>query len=359
MKALISILQDRDNFLKEIADGINLKRKLIEVSVIGAVSFAVYGAIIGSQHSFLQALSSCIKLPILFLLTTAICMPTLFIFSSFFGSKRSILQTFVLLATGTAIIGVALVGFAPITFFFIVTTRSYQFFKLLNVAFFAVSGLLGVLFFNRMYVKLSEDGSPAIRSRQMFLRFWLLLFAFVGTQLAWTLRPFFGAPQLRFEVVREIGGNFYTDVFRSLMEAPINSEQKKGASENKKRKVEQVIRQLDQERIQAQTDADAVVLDRIYADDFVDVGPSGAVRTKAQVISDFTSGEVKIQSITTDEVQVQVYGNTAVETGRSTLNGQDRGKIVLQEIRFMRVWVSQQRQWRLVANHYSSQLTQK
>ena len=193
MKALIAILQDRDTFLKEIADGVNLKRKLIELNVIAAVSFAVYGAIIGSQLGVLQALSSCIKLPILFLLTTAICMPTLFIFSSFFGSKRSLLQTFVLLATGTAIIGVAMVGFAPITLFFIVTTRSYQFFKLMNVAFFAVSGLLGVLFFNRMYVQLSEDGSPAIRSRRMFLRFWLLLFAFVGTQLAWTLRPFFGA----------------------------------------------------------------------------------------------------------------------------------------------------------------------
>jgi len=216
MKSLISILQDRDTFVKEIADGVDLKRKLIELNAIGAASFAVYGAIIGSQHSLLQAISSCIKLPILFLLTAAICMPTLFIFSSFFGSKRSILQTFVLLAAGTAIIGVALVGFAPITFFFIVTTRNYQFFKILNVAFFAVSGLLGVLFFNRMYVQLSEDSTPMLRSRRMFLRFWLLLFAFVGTQLAWTLRPFFGAPELPFEVVREIGGNFYTDLFRSL-----------------------------------------------------------------------------------------------------------------------------------------------
>src|SRR6266496_2438336 len=358
MKALISILQDRDTFLKEIAEGVNLKRKLVELNVIGAVSFAVYGAIIGGQHSFLQALSSCIKLPILFLLTTAICMPTLFIFSSFFGSKRSLLQTFILLATGTAIIGVALVGFAPITLFFIVTTRSYQFFKLLNVAFFAVSGLLGVLFFNRMYVQLSEDSSPAIRSRRMFLRFWLLLFAFVGTQLAWTLRPFFGAPELRFEVVREIGGNFYTDVFRSLTAAPIALGHKQGASADKTRRVEQVIGQLDHERIQAQIGADAAALDRIYADDFIGVGPSGTVRTKAQVISDFTSGELKFQSITTDEVQVRVYGNTAVETGRSTMIGQDKGKAVPQDTRFTRLWVKQQKRWRLVANHYSSRITQ-
>ncbi|MEW6126764.1 MAG: actin-binding WH2 domain-containing protein [Acidobacteriota bacterium] len=216
MKALISILQDRDAFVKEIAEGSDLKRKLIDLNLIAAVSFGIYGAIIGSQHSLLQALSSCLKLPILFLLTSAICMPTLFIFSSFFGSKRSVLQTFVLLSTGSAIIGLALVGFAPITLFFIVTTHNYQFFKILNVSFFSVSGLLGVLFFNRMYVQLSEDNVQMIKARRMFLRFWLLLFAFVGTQLAWTLRPFFGAPGLPFEIVREIGGNFYTDIFRSM-----------------------------------------------------------------------------------------------------------------------------------------------
>lgn len=50
----------------------------------------------------------------------------------------------------------------------------------------------------------------------MLLKLWLLLYAFVGTQLAWTLRPFFGAPGEEFELVREIGGNFYTNVFQSL-----------------------------------------------------------------------------------------------------------------------------------------------
>ena len=70
--------------------------------------------------------------------------------------------------------------------------------------------------------------------------------------------------------------------------------------------IEEVIRQLDGERIQAQIGADAAALDRIYADDFLGVGPSGTVRTKKQVILDFTSGTLKFQSITTDEVQVRV-----------------------------------------------------
>jgi ketosteroid isomerase-like protein len=119
--------------------------------------------------------------------------------------------------------------------------------------------------------------------------------------------------------------------------------------------VEEAIRKLDNERIQAQIHADATALDRIYAADFIGVGPSGTVRTKPQVISDFTSGDLTFQSITTDDVQVRVYGNTAVETGRSTMNGQDKGKTVPRDTRFTRVWIKQQGRWRLVANHYSSQ----
>jgi uncharacterized protein (TIGR02246 family) len=116
------------------------------------------------------------------------------------------------------------------------------------------------------------------------------------------------------------------------------------------------IRKLDDERIQAQIHADAVALDRLYADDFIGVGPSGTVRTKPQVIADFTSGSLTFQSITTDDVHVRVYGNTAVETGRSTMNGQEQGKTVPQHTRFTRVWVKQQGRWRLVANHYSCDL---
>ena len=142
-----------------------------------------------------------------------------------------------------------------------------------------------------------------------------------------------------------------------LTTASIALGQKPSTSGNRRGSIEQVIRQLDHERIQAQIDADAAALERIYAADFIGVGPSGVVRTKPQVISDFTSGDLKFQSITTDEVQVRVYGDTAVETGLSTMIGQDKGKTVPRDTRFTRVWVKQQGQWRLVANHYSSQTT--
>ena len=121
---------------------------------------------------------------------------------------------------------------------------------------------------------------------------------------------------------------------------------------------EQAVQQQDQERIRAQITADTIALRRIYADDFLGIGPTGVVRNKAEVIADFTTHALTYQSITTAEVRVRVYGNAAVQTGRSTMVGQDRGKAVPRENRFTRVWVMTDGRWQLVANHYSPMPTQ-
>ena len=126
------------------------------------------------------------------------------------------------------------------------------------------------------------------------------------------------------------------------------------AHRQSQRGVVEEIRKVDRERIQAQVTADAAALDRIYADDFIGVGPSGTLRTKKDVLTDFTSGRLKFQSITTDDVRIRVYGNAAVETGLSTMTGQDAEKVVPEENRFTRVWIRHGGRWRLVANHYSN-----
>jgi len=130
--------------------------------------------------------------------------------------------------------------------------------------------------------------------------------------------------------------------------AEAQSEGQRAAAE-----VERAVRQQDQERIHAQMTADTIALRWIYADDFLGIGPTGVVRNKSEVVADFTSHALTYQSITTDDVLVRVYGNTAVETGRSTMVGQDRGKTVPRDNRFTRVWVMKDGRWQLVANHYS------
>ena len=109
--------------------------------------------------------------------------------------------------------------------------------------------------------------------------------------------------------------------------AEAQSEGQRAAAE-----AERAVRQQDQERIHAQIAADTIALRRIYADDFLGIGPTGVVRNKSEVVADFTSHALTYQSITTSDVLVRVYGNTAVETGRSTMVGRDRGKTVPRDV---------------------------
>lgn len=124
---LISLLGDRSLFLEEIRAGIRLERKNTALFICSSLFFAIYGAIIGSFHSWEQALSSAVKLPALYLITLIICFPTLYFFNILFGSKRTFGQHFAMLLTAIAVISVLLFSFAPITLFFLISTFNYQF----------------------------------------------------------------------------------------------------------------------------------------------------------------------------------------------------------------------------------------
>ncbi len=212
------ILRDHKGFLDEIAQEKGITEKITWLSISAFVFFAVYGIIMGASHSFGQSLSSAIKLPILFLLTLVICFPTLYIFNTLFGSNQKAGQYFALLLSAVSVTSLLLMAFAPITLFFLLTTSHYQFFKLLNVAIFVVAGFFGIRYFYQemCLATPSEKANNEMLSRILIL--WIVLYAFVGSQLAWTIRPFFGSPDHAFEIVRDLKGNFYTDIIRAVGE---------------------------------------------------------------------------------------------------------------------------------------------
>lgn len=215
---LIGLLRDRSLFLEEVRSGIKLNSKNTALFICSSLFFAIYGTIIGSFHSWQQALSSAIKLPALYLITLIICFPTLYFFNILFGSRRTFAQHFVMLLTAVSVISVLLFSFAPITLFFLISTFNYQFFTLLNVAIFSITGFIGIKFLYQGMRLLTEEDHEGVETRMRLLRFWLVLYAFVGTQLAWTLRPFFGRPGTSFVLFRELDGNFYLSVFQAIRE---------------------------------------------------------------------------------------------------------------------------------------------
>ncbi len=213
-----TILRNRAYFFHEIRDGIGLQEKMRAMLISSLTFFALYGAVIGSTHSLWQAISSAIKLPVLFLATLFICAPTLYFFNVLFGSNQSLLQNVTLILTAITVTAVILLSFAPITLFFMLTTSQYQFFKLLNVGIFAVAGMMGVLFLSQGMQIVANNREQGVRNRRWVLRLWMFLYAFVGSQLAWTIRPFIGAPSIPFEPFRQLGGNFYTNIIASIGE---------------------------------------------------------------------------------------------------------------------------------------------
>jgi hypothetical protein len=226
ISTFFSLLKDRQSFLQEIHQGERLKSKISALMLCSFCCFAVYGAIIGSFNSWQQALSSAIKLPALYLITLVVCLPALHIFNSLFGSRKSIAQHFTYVLSAASVISLLLAGFAPVVLFFITTlnpSKDYSFYLLMNVAVFGITGVFGVSFLYQSMRPAAEanvddnvfEKVDNIKIRDQVLRLWLVLYGFVGSQLGWTLRPFFGSSNT-FVLFKPRDGNFLGGVWMAL-----------------------------------------------------------------------------------------------------------------------------------------------
>ena len=213
---LMQLLRDRSLFLREIEECKQIDKKIISLLVCSSLFFAIYGIIIGSMQGWLQMLSSGFKLPALYLLTLLICLPTLYLFDVIFGSKRIFTQYLALLLASMSMISVMLFGFAPVTLFFRLSMNDHNFFRLLNVGVFALTGIIGIKFFHKAMISLINPESESLQNRHKLIKAWLILYGFVGSQLGWTLRPFFGTPGQPFALFREIESNFYIEVLKII-----------------------------------------------------------------------------------------------------------------------------------------------
>lgn len=239
---LIGLLRDRKTFLEEVRTQTKLESKIFSLLAASSLFFAVYGAILGAYGGGLQIISSAIKLPALYLLTLLICLPTLYFFDILAGSKLDFRQYLVMALTAVAVISVLLFSFAPVILFFLISIRDYIFFLLLNVAVMGLTGAVGVrLFYKGMRDMVIDpqadsltavDGIEAVvppavaahdkkrakqSSRRYLLQSWILLYALVGSQLAWTLKPFLDVGTGDFRLFQpEVDQNFYAQVLRAV-----------------------------------------------------------------------------------------------------------------------------------------------
>ncbi|MEX2316792.1 MAG: hypothetical protein WD669_06550 [Pirellulales bacterium] len=230
---------------------------------------AIYGLCMGSFSAlrdfedplradtrYLQLLATMVKVPALFYLTLFVTFPSLYVFNALVGSRLSLVNVLRLLVASVAVNLAVLASLGPIVLFFSVSTKSYSFILLLNVVACSVAGFLGLVFLlqtlHRMTapvwelppppregdVKLdpipsqpaSEDwsaldmpsGQTLGRHTRLVFGCWVVVFALVGAQMGWVLRPFVGNPALPFQWFRDFPdrgrSNFFEAVLKALQE---------------------------------------------------------------------------------------------------------------------------------------------
>ncbi len=189
-----------------------------QLLVIGLFG-AAYGAVMGSygglaDGGWKQALVSAIKVPFLFSVTFALCLPSFFVLNALAGLAGDFRRVLTALLAFQAIAALVLSALAPITFLFNVSTDFYAFMILWNGVAFAVASLAGQVVMRRIYRPLVA-GNPR---HQLLYRVWLGLYIFVGIEMAWVLRPFVGAPGMPVQFFRHgAWGNAYTEVIRLVL----------------------------------------------------------------------------------------------------------------------------------------------
>lgn len=90
---------------------------------------------------------------------------------------------------------------------------------------------------------------------------------------------------------------------------------------------------------------DLQTVSRVTADDWIGVAPSGGVMSKEDLLEMLASGPPPFESAVYEDVQLRVYGQTAVVT--SLFRGEGQG--IRFEQRFVRVYAKREGQWKCVA----------
>jgi hypothetical protein len=228
--------------------GLEISPRRLSVTIIVLSIF--YGMCMGcfavfreQGASLLQLVASMVKVPLLFYLTLLVTLPSLYVFNSLVGSRLTLGTVIRLLVASLGVMVAVLASLGPIVAFFSVSTTSYPFMKLFNVAVFTVAGVLGLMFLLQTLHRLSvadtlspqptaadagETAEPSgaldplenrVLSKHVrtIFRAWVIVFALVGAQMAWVLRPFVGNPAMPFTWFRGRESNFFQAVLQTFV----------------------------------------------------------------------------------------------------------------------------------------------
>jgi ketosteroid isomerase-like protein len=106
---------------------------------------------------------------------------------------------------------------------------------------------------------------------------------------------------------------------------------------------------IEHEFDRALGEANVNALDQILTSDWTLLDITGGVITKEPFLEALKSGDLKFISIVPDEIQVRIYIDSAVVTGRTEMNVRYMGQELTVQSRFTHVYLKSEGAWRMVA----------
>ena len=190
-----------------------LARATVVLAALSGACVGVYGATRPDGPEWRLVVAAMVKVPLLILLTVLVTFPSLYVFGSLLGGRLRAGALVRLVAAACAVLSAVAAGFGPVVAFFSVSTTSYPFVLLLNVAVFALGGLFAAGYVRRAVARSAPDDTTG---RRVVLA-WLVLFGLVGSQMGYVLRPFVGAPGVEFAWLRPRGGSFAQAIVNAVV----------------------------------------------------------------------------------------------------------------------------------------------
>jgi hypothetical protein len=154
-----------------------------------------------------------IKMPLLVLGTTAICLPFFFVAHVALGLRREFGVALRGVLGGQAMFAIVLASLAPFIPVWYSAVESRRLAVIANALVFTIAAGCSLVAVRRVY----RLELPRRSAHTALLACWLILYSFVGMQAGWMLRPFIGSADAAPSFLRETAfTNGYVAVWRLL-----------------------------------------------------------------------------------------------------------------------------------------------
>jgi hypothetical protein len=177
---------------------VRLVAQLILFGLLYGMAMGSFRALAAQSQWFQQIVYSAVKVPLLLSATFVLSLPSFYVVNALLGLRRDFVIALRALVAAQAGLAIVLASFAPLTLVWYASSASYSQALLFNGGMFAVASFAAQWLVRSYYRPLVARN----RRHRRVLWSWLVVYTFVGIQMAWLLRPFIGAPGMDVRFLR-------------------------------------------------------------------------------------------------------------------------------------------------------------